>query len=82
MKNIDKDKEIVFKLLKENSHFYNSFDIGCIDGFGISAGILDTHNYGTIINRLNKALQALYFENKIYRKKSGRGYSYSDIDIF
>lgn len=72
------DKEVVYKMGTTNSlhTIMNAYEIGHIDKFGIERGILNSHNYGTTINRLKKALESLYLDNKCERFKFGRGYSY------
>lgn len=74
----DNDKKIVYEIATTSSKWvtFNAHEIGCVDIFGETAGILNTLNYGTVIKRLRKALNELYFENRCDRFKHGRGNVY------
>lgn len=77
-KNIDSDKEIVYKMGTE-SHVHmimSASDIKNVFEFGELTGIINTHNYGTVINRLRMSLESLWLEGKCVKHKEGRGYSY------
>ena len=79
MKNVlNSDKEIVYKIATTSTYHthMDAYSIENIFKFGINAGIINTLNYGTVINRLRKALESLWLDGKCDKLKDGNGYVY------
>ena len=79
IRNIEIDKKTVYEIATTSSQYIimNAYETGNIDEFGKVSGILNKLNYGTVISRLRKALEELYFEGKCDRCKCGRKCDYN-----
>ena len=75
---LDFDKRIVYEMGTTMASYtlMTAYDYGIIHDFGEKAGIINTRNYGTVINRLRKALESLWFDGRCKRMKYSRGYTY------
>jgi hypothetical protein len=76
---LESDKRIVYEMGTTSTSYtiMSAYEYGTIHDFGEKAGIINTLNYMSVINRLRKALESLWFEGKCERFKYGRGYSYN-----
>ncbi len=76
---LESDKIIVYEMGTTMTHYtiMSAYEYGTIHDFGEKAGIINTLNYMTVINRLRKALENLWLDDKCERFKYGRGYSYN-----
>ena len=72
------DKDIVYEMCTKSAQYViaTAHETGIVFDFGEKAEILNKLNYGTVINRLRKALNQLYLEGKCERSKYGKGYYY------
>ena len=75
---LESDKRIVYKMgtTMANYTLMSAYEYGTIHDFGEKAGIINTRNYMTVINRLRKALESLWLDGRCERMKYYRGYTY------
>jgi hypothetical protein len=76
---LESDKRIVYEMGTTTTHYtiMSAYEYGTIHDFGEKAGIINTLNYMSVINRLRKALESLWLDGRCERFKYGRGYSYN-----
>ena len=75
---LESDKRIVYEMgtTMANYTLMSAYEYGTIHDFGEKAGIINTRNYMTVINRLRKALESLWLDGRCERMKYYRGYTY------
>jgi len=76
---LESDKRIVYQMgtTMVNYTLISAYEYGTIHDFGELAGIINTRNYMTVINRLRKALESLWLDGKCERMKYHKGYTYN-----
>jgi hypothetical protein len=76
---LETDKRIVYEMGTTMASYtlMSAYEYGTIHDFGEKAGIINTHNYITVINRLRKALESLWLDGKCERMKYYKGYTYN-----
>ena len=75
---LESDKRIVYEMGTTIGKYtlMSAYEYVIICDFGEKVGIINTHNYMTVINRLRKALLSLYLDGRCDRLKCYRGYTY------
>ena len=75
---LESDKRIVYEMATTLAYhtIMDAFSIENIFRFGENAEIINKLNYMTVINRLRKALESLWQDDRCKRFKYGKGYSY------
>ena len=76
---LESDKRIVYQMATTLAYhtIMDAYSIENIFRFGETAEIINKLNYMTVINRLRKALESLWQDDRCERFKDGRGYSYN-----
>lgn len=76
---LESDKRIVYEMgtTMANYTLMSAYEYGTIHDFGEKAGIINTRNYMTVINRLRKALESLWLDGRCERMKYHKGYTYN-----
>lgn len=79
MTTLESDKQLVFRLATTRLYFVicDSYSLECVFAFGEEAGIINSHNYMTVINRLRNALNSLYLDGVCTKEKYGKGHTYN-----